>query len=238
MEQESTKATMKINLSVIIPVYNEKTTILKILEEVKESKEVFEIVVVEDCSTDGTKEILQKIKDPKVNIYFNSENQGKGASVLKGFSLAKGNFVVIQDADLEYSPKDFTKLLSPIRSGEGKIVYGSRFLNAKLDMLWWIYLGNKFLTIGTNLLFGSRLTDMTTCYKLMSRDILKGLKLNSKRFEIDLELTAAFLRKGYKIVEVPITYQGRNYKEGKKITWLDGLRDILLLFKYRFLNSF
>lgn len=233
------KTKVNVKLSVIIPVYNEKNTVLKILERVKKIPEVYELVVIEDGSTDGTREILEKVRDHQIRILYNRGNLGKGSSVLKGVAEAKGNFVVIQDGDLEYDPGDYKKLLQPVLENQAKIVYGSRFLkNKNLKMVWWIYLGNRFLTAATNVLFGSQLTDMTTCYKLIHKEILDKLNLSSKRFEIDLELTAAFLKKGYKIVEVPITYNGRNYQEGKKITWLDGVRDIILLFRYRFLDSF
>lgn len=227
---------MKANLSVIIPVYNEKKTILEILDKVKKQPEVLEILIIEDSSTDGTKELLQNLKDPKIRIFFNEKNLGKGTSVIQGFKEAKGKFIIIQDADLEYNPEDYSKLIEA--SEENTVIYGSRFLNSKIKMLWWIYLGNKFLTYATNFLFGSNLTDMTTCYKLIPKDILDKVTLTSRKFEIDLELTAAFLIKGYKIKEIKIDYQSRNYNEGKKITWIDGLRDILLLFKYRFFNSF
>lgn len=230
---------MNVKLTVIVPVYNEKNTILKILDRVKKTPEVFEIVVVEDGSNDGTREILEKVKENNIRVIYNEKNLGKGTSVLKGIREARGNYVIIQDGDLEYDPGDYKKLISPVIENKAEIVYGSRFLkNDKLRMVWWIYLGNKFLTLSTNILFGAKLTDMTTCYKLMPKDLVRKLNLSSTRFEIDLELTAAFLKHGHSILEIPITYNSRNYKEGKKITWLDGVRDILLLFRYRFFDSF
>jgi len=225
----------KINLSVIIPVYNEEKTIEEIIRKVAMQKGVHEIIVIDDGSTDSTRELLAKIPTgSNLKVIHHSKNEGKGKAVRDGLAQATGNYLIIQDADLEYSPDDYPKLIKPILEEKAQIVYGSRFLNQKTNMLWWIFLGNKFLTYCLNLLFGAKLTDMTTCYKLIPLPLLKKLNLKSKKFEIDLELTAALLKKGYKIHEVPIDYKGRKYSEGKKITWFDGLRDIFLMFKYKF----
>ncbi len=225
----------KINLSVIIPVYNEEKTIEEIIRKVAAQSQVHEIIVIDDGSIDSTREVLAKIPTgSNLKVIHHSKNEGKGKAVRDGLEAATGNYIIIQDADLEYNPTDYPKLIKPVLEGKTQIVYGSRFLNRKTNMLWWIFLGNKFLTSATNILFGAKLTDMTTCYKLIPLSLIKKLNLKSKKFEIDLELTAALLKKGYQIYEVSIDYKGRKYSEGKKITLFDGLRDIFLMFKYKF----
>lgn len=234
-------------LSVIIPVFNEEKTIKQILEEVNKVKLpsgiVKEIIVVDDCSNDETSKILKSIKNIKFEYIHQNKNLGKGAAIKIGISRAKGEFIIIQDADLEYDPCDFPKLLKPILEDNAKVVYGTRLIDYPLK-LWGKnktvlplhLIANKFLTTLVNLLYRSSLTDMETCYKLISSDVLKEINLKSSRFEFEPEITAKVLKLGYDIVEVPIKVTPRSYREGKKIGLKDGLIAIWTLFKYRFIN--
>lgn len=221
-------------LSVIIPVYNEKNTILKLLERVEGVKLLVnkQIIIVDDFSTDGTREILSKIKNHK--ILFHEKNKGKGSAIRTGLEYASGDFIIIQDADLEYDPQDYKKLLKLMIEENYPAVYGSRFLNAKHKELVLNYYGNKILTFFTNLLYNSRITDMETCYKLFKSNVIKSLNLKSERFDFEPEVTAKILKKGLEIKEVPISYTFREFKEGKKITRMDGLKALYYLLKYRF----
>ncbi|MBI3261233.1 glycosyltransferase family 2 protein [Candidatus Berkelbacteria bacterium] len=227
-----------MKLSVIIPVYNEQATLVDILERVKRVPFSKEIIVINDGSIDQTKKILRSYaREKDFTIVTFPKNQGKGAAVRKGIELAKSDYVVIQDADLEYDPTDWKKLLTAIRGG-ARVVYGSRFMGAYQVGLANIfhYLANRLLTGLTNLLYGSRLTDMETAYKLIERKLAQSLGLISDRFEIEPELTAKILKKGIKIHEVPISYAGRQYHEGKKITWRDGLTSLWAIVYHRFFN--
>lgn len=220
-----------MKLSVIIPVYNEEGTISNIIRKVKSVKVEKEIIVVDDFSTDGTKEILENSGNLK--IIFHDRNRGKGAAIKTGLKCVSGEVVIIQDADMEYDPQDYHKLLEPIIKKKAQAVYGSRFMGKGEFFVFPHYIGNKFLTFCTNLLFNSHLTDMETCYKMVRTDVLKSLKLESNRFEIEPEITAKLLKKGYKIYEVPVYYKGRQVWEGKKIGWKDGFIAFFKLMKYR-----
>lgn len=230
-----------MKLSIIIPVYNEKKTIEEILKQVmavKIPKINKEIIIVDDKSTDGTREILKKIKKrhPRLRIIYHSQNQGKGAAVRMGFQNANGDILLVQDADLEYDPHDIPKLLEPIQKGKAEVVYGSRFTGERRNMLFWHMVGNRFLTFLVNLLYNTTLSDMEVCYKLFTKRALKNVKLKEDRFGFDPEITAKILKKGIRIYEVPISYAGREFEEGKKIKWKDGFRILWVLIKYRFVD--
>ena len=226
-----------MKLSVIIPVFNEKKTIKKILEKVKKLPFVNDIVVVDDGSVDGTTKILRNFpKQKKIKTIFNMKNQGKGFAVRTALKHVKGKYVIIQDADLEYDPREFPLLLKPIKEKKATVVYGSRFTGEHRNMFFWHMQANKFLTLVTNILYNTTLSDMETCYKLFPVDLAKQLKLNSKRFDIEPEITAKILKKKIRIYEVPISYAGREYHEGKKISWLDGIWALWTLLRYRFFD--
>lgn len=224
-------------LSVIIPTYNEQETIAEILRRVRLAPVGDldkQIIVVDDCSTDGTRQILEQEKGTDLTILYHHRNMGKGAAVRTGLEMAKGDIILIQDADLEYDPEDYPQLLRPILKGKAKVVYGSRFLGEHKAMLFWHAMGNNLLTFITNLLYDTTLTDMETCYKVFTREVARQIKLRSPRWGFDPEITAKILKHGYRIYEVPISYSGREYAEGKKITWRDGLTVLWTLLKYRF----
>jgi dolichol-phosphate mannosyltransferase len=224
-----------MKLSVIIPVFNEKQTIREIIKKVKEVNLKKEIIIVDDCSTDGTKEILKNYpQNEEIKIFFHKKNKGKGSAIRTALLYTKGEVVIIQDADLEYDPNDYLKLVNPIIENGADVVYGSRSLSHKNKMSYLRYfIGGQVVTWLANLLYGCRLTDESTCYKLFRADVLKSLKLNCKRFEFCPEVTAKVRKRGIKISEVPISYNPRKIKEGKKIRWKDGLEAIWTLIKYR-----
>lgn len=232
-------------LSIIIPVYNEESTIKEVLKRVKNVKLrgglAKEIIVVDDSSKDKSLEIIKSIKG--IKILRHKINKGKGAAVKTGMVYCTGEIIIVQDADLEYNPKDFNKLIRPIHRGEAKVVYGTRLRNYPLKIfgvrktpLLLHYFGNKFLTLATNILYGEWLTDMETCYKVFTSEVIDGMKINSSRFEFEPELTAKILKRGYKIHEIPIKVKPRGYEEGKKITWRDGFIALWTLIKYRFVD--
>lgn len=226
-----------MKLSVIIPVYNERATIAEVIKRVKAVKLDKEIIVVDDGSTDGTVEILRDQREDGVVMVHESEvNLGKGAAVRTGFQYVTGDIVVIQDADLEVDPKEYYHLIQPIVQGQTKVVYGSRFLRNNPGIPLRTLLANRFLTMLTNLLFGSSLTDMETNYKVFSSDVLDKIQLRCVGFELEPEITAKFFKAGYRIVELPIGYQPRTAKGGKKINWRDGVKAILTLIKFRFVD--
>jgi len=228
-----------MKLSIIIPVYNEKNTILEIIKKVEnanlpqELKK--EIIIVDDRSTDGTRKILKEI-EWKYKIIFHEKNKGKGAAIKSALKEVTGDIVIIQDADLEYNPQDYIKLLDPILNREANVVYGSRFLNKHNPRYIHLYLGNKFLSLIFSLMFMQKISDMETCYKVLSREIINKIKIKSNRFNFEPEITAKIIKLGYKIKEVPISYQSRSFKEGKKINWQDGISAIYALIKYKFFN--
>ncbi len=226
-----------MEVSVIIPVYNEKGTIQQVVEQVERVPFVTEIIIVDDCSKDGTREILQQgIWPDHVHIYYHEKNMGKGAGIRTAVQHATKDVIVIQDADLEYDPKDLETVLRPIADGKADVVYGSRFLGIHRAFLFWHYLGNKLLTFITNLLYNNMLTDMETGYKAFRAPILKSIKIRSNRFDFEPEITAKILKRRYRIYEVPIYYAGRDFEEGKKITWRDAFPAIWALIKFRFID--
>jgi glycosyltransferase involved in cell wall biosynthesis len=227
-----------LELSVIIPCYNEKNTIEAILEAVKAVGLASEIIVVDDGSTDGTRDILKNLPvDPLVRIVYHDRNQGKGAAVRTGFAAAQGDVFLIQDADLEYDPREYPALLKPIEEGRAKVVYGSRFLGGpRKTMFFWNMVANHFLTFMTNILYNTILSDMETCYKVFKAEVVRNLPLRARRFEFEPEITAKVLKRGYRIYEVPISYNGREWYEGKKIKWTDGPIAAWTLLRYRFVD--
>jgi glycosyltransferase involved in cell wall biosynthesis len=227
-------------LSIIIPVYNEKKTLKALVEKVQ-SLDLSslnldrELVVVDDCSQDGTLVVAQRLADEgKIRLIRHQQNQGKGAALQTGFQNARGDILLIQDADLEYNPEEYPKLLKPILDGKADVVYGSRFMGGEPHrvLYFWHYLGNKFLTLLSNITTNLNLTDMETCYKVFRSEVLKAISLKEKRFGFEPEVTAKVARLGCRIYEVGISYTGRTYKEGKKINWKDGLRALWCIFKY------
>lgn len=221
-------------LSIIIPVYNEKETINDIIDAVVATPYRKEIIIVDDCSTDGTRNILTKIKKDGLKVYMHDKNQGKGAALQTGFSHATGDIILIQDADLEYDPQEYSTLINPILEGKADVVYGSRFAGhgAHRVLYFWHYMGNRFLTFLSNLFTNLNLTDMEVCYKAFTREAIAGVKIKEKRFGFEPEITAKMARKKLRIYEVPISYYGRTYEEGKKVTWKDGLRAMWCIIKY------
>lgn len=243
-----------VKLSVVIPVYNERQYIEEILRRVQLVDIDKEIIIVDDCSTDGTREFLEELilakDDPNLNMFtlptlkhklsvenvkilLQEQNKGKGATLRRGFKEAAGNVVVIQDADLEYNPKDYNKLLEPIIAGEADVVYGSRFLGGPHRVLYfWHSIGNKFLTTLSNVFTNINLSDMETCYKMFRKEVLDSIELKQNRFGFEPEVTAKVAKKRVRIYEVPISYYGRTYKEGKKINWKDGMKAIWCIIRY------
>jgi len=224
-----------MKLSVIVPVFNEENTIEKIIDRVKKVNIDKEIIIVDDGSTDGTREVLEKWKDENIRVIHHRRNQGKGSAIRTAIPYIEGEVVVIQDADLEYNPEDYYRLIEPILQGKAKIVYGSRFLKFNKPIYLRFLLGNKFLTWLINMLYHSRITDSYTCYKAFETDVLRNLTLRAKRFEFEAEVTVKLLKKGYELHEVPISYSPRTLREGKKINWKDALLGILTILKYRFI---
>ena len=221
-------------LSVVMPVYNERETIDEIVARVLAIPMRVELVVVDDCSTDGTRAHLTEMqKKLGFTLLLQPHNQGKGAALRRGFAAITGDIVAIQDADLEYSPEEFPILAELIIDGRADVVYGSRFLGRHRVFLFTHYVGNQVLTLVTNILYNTMLTDMETCYKVMRREVLDGLNLQSDGFGIEPEITAKIFKRGYRVYEVPITYDGRGYDEGKKITWKDGVVALWVLFRHR-----
>jgi glycosyltransferase involved in cell wall biosynthesis len=222
-------------LSVVMPAFNEADTIEEIIARVLAVPLRIQLVVVDDCSTDGTRETLERLQRERgFTLLLQPRNLGKGAALRRGFEAVRGDLVAIQDADLEYSPEEFPMLIELICQGRADVVYGSRFLGRHRVFLFSHYLGNRFLTLLTNILYNTMLTDMETCYKVMRTDVLRSMTLRSNGFGIEPELTAKIFKRGYRVYEVPITYDGRGYDEGKKIGWRDGVVALWVLLRYRF----
>ena len=222
-------------LSVVMPVFNERETIDEIIERVLAISLTIQLIVVDDCSSDGTRERLIELREQYgFTLLLQDRNQGKGAALRRGFSAITGDIVVIQDADLEYSPEELPQLADLIVEGRADVVFGSRFLGRHRVFFFTHYLGNRVLTLLTNVLYNTMLTDMETCYKMMRREVVEGLRLESNGFGIEPELTAKIFRRGCRVYEVPITYDGRSYEEGKKIGWKDGIVAIWVLLRHRF----
>ena len=242
-------------LSVVIPVYNEKDTIFEILRRVQDTEMRKEIILVDDCSKDGTRQILEKLAelqgkgDPRataddggdpielteIRFFFQGENQGKGAALRRGFAVTTGDIVLVQDADLEYDPRDYPRLLEPIMDGRADVVFGSRFLGGPQRVhYFWHYVANRFLTLLSDMATNLKLSDMETCYKVFRREVLKNIQIKSNRFGFEPEITAKVAKGKWRVYEVPISYAGRTYEEGKKITWKDGVQALWCIIRFKF----
>jgi glycosyltransferase involved in cell wall biosynthesis len=252
-QRRNPSALVDPKLSIVIPVYNEKATIDEILRRVLDTDGRKEVIIVDDCSKDGTREILQNMGKLQANgageapaqdgndsiplrdlrFVFQTHNQGKGAALRRGFAEATGEIVLVQDADLEYDPRDYPKLLEPILDGRADVVYGSRFLGGPQRVHYFRhYVANKILTLLSDIFSNLKLTDMETCYKVFRREVLQGIQLKSDRFGFEPEITAKIAKKDWRVYEVPITYAGRTYEEGKKITWKDGVVALWCIVRY------
>jgi glycosyltransferase involved in cell wall biosynthesis len=242
-------------VSIVIPVYNEKATIDEVLRRVLDTELRKEVIVVDDCSTDGTRQILENMAARQakgesvapaqdggdsvalgdLRFFFQSPNQGKGAALRRGFAQATGEIMLVQDADLEYDPRDYDKLLEPIVEGRADVVYGSRFLGGPQRVhYFWHYVANRMLTLLSDIFTNLKLSDMETCYKVFRREVLQGIQLKSNRFGFEPEVTAKIAKHDWRIYEVPISYAGRTYEEGKKITWKDGIQALWCIIRYKF----
>jgi glycosyltransferase involved in cell wall biosynthesis len=227
-------------LSVIVPVYNERSTLAEVVRRMRavDLPVLLQVIVVDDGSNDGSDKVLGALEDSTVHVFKHPHNLGKGAAIRTGLAEAKGDLVLVQDADLEYDPNDWPKLLDPILRGKARVVYGSRFTGERKNMLPLHWIGNRVLSLLTNILYRSTLSDMETCYKLFDAQVLEGITVTSNRFEFEPEITAKILRRGYRIYEVPISYAGREPHEGKKITWRDGFSAMWTLVRYRFTREY
>ncbi len=229
-----------MKLSIVIPCYNEEKTIQSIVDAVKAAPvQAKEIIVVDDCSSDGTRDLLKRSIESQVDkVVYHQVNQGKGAALRTGFEHATGDVVVVQDADLEYDPQEYPILMEPIQKGRADVVYGSRFMGSQAHRVvyFWHMIGNKFLTLLSNMFTNLNLTDMETCYKMFRREVIQSIKIEENRFGFEPEITAKIARGNFRIYEVGISYYGRTYAEGKKIGWRDGFRAIYAIVKYNILR--
>jgi glycosyltransferase involved in cell wall biosynthesis len=254
-QRHNPKALNNPKVSIVIPVYNEKSTIDEILQRVLDTGVRKEVIIVDDCSTDGTRQILEAmaarqtkgdsaapaqdngepIELRDLRFFFQTPNQGKGAALRRGFAEATGEIVLVQDADLEYDPRDYSVLLEPIIDGRADVVYGSRFLGGPQRVhYFWHYVANRTLTLLSDIFTNLKLTDMETCYKVFRKEVLKGIEIKSNRFGFEPEITAKIAKHNWRIYEVPITYAGRTYEEGKKITWKDGVQALWCIVRFKF----
>lgn len=233
---------VRMTLSVVIPVYNEEDTLKELLEKIRavDTGMDKQLIFVDDCSTDGSRRILEEMKsqDPGLTVLFHKVNRGKGAALRTGFQAVTGDVVVIQDADLEYDPADYQLLLGPILSGHADVVYGSRFLGGGPHrvVFYWHSVGNRLLTTLSNMATDLNLTDMEVCYKMFKKEVLDSIQIREDRFGFEVEITAKVAKGNWRVYEVPISYYGRNYSEGKKITWRDGFWALWCILKYRVTN--
>lgn len=223
-------------LSVIVPAFNERNTIAESIRRVRDVQLPIEheIIIVDDGSTEGTRDILRQLEDSTVRVIYQPQNGGKGSALRAGFDEASGDLIVCHDADLEYDPRDWVVMLRPLLEGDANIVYGSRFTGERRNMMFWHWAGNRFRSLVTNVLYNTTVSDMETCYKMMDATVLKSLKLRVNKFDIEPEVTAKLLRAGHRIYEVPIRYAGREVDEGKKISWRDGIPALWTLLWLRF----
>ena len=221
-------------LSVVMPVYNERTTVEEIIRRVLAVPIRIELIVVDDGSKDGSGDILERLTGELGFTLIRKDNGGKGSALRRGFAAVTGDMVIIQDADLEYAPEEYPDLIDLIVKGQADVVYGSRFLGRHRVFMFTHYLGNMVVTLATNILYNTMLNDMETCYKVMRTDVLRSFTLDSNGFGIEPEITAKIFKRGYRVYEIPITYAGRGYDEGKKITWRAGFEALWVLLKYRF----
>jgi glycosyltransferase involved in cell wall biosynthesis len=227
------------SLSVLVPVFNERSTVAEAIRRVRavDVEADVEVIVVDDGSEDGTDKVLAALTDSTVRVLTHDVNQGKGAAIRTALAAASGDLVLVQDADLEYDPADWPRLIDPIVRHKALVVYGSRFTGERKNMLPLHWMGNRLLSLVTNILYSSTLSDMETCYKLFDRRVLEGITIRSDRFDFEPEITAKVLRRGYRIYEVPVSYAGREPDEGKKITWRDGFGAMRALVKFRFTST-
>ena len=221
-------------LSVVMPVFNEEATVRDCVAAVLARPEVAEVVIVDDASTDGTRDILATVNDPRVRVFHQGHNQGKGAALRRGFAEATADFVIVQDADLEYDPAEYPRVLGPLLAGRADVVYGSRFAGGEAHrvLFFWHSLGHRVLTLASNAFTDLNLTDMETCYKAFRREVIQSIEIEENRFGVEPEVTAKVAAAGWRVYEVGISYNGRTYDEGKKIGWRDGVRAIVCIVRY------